>query len=176
MKENLLTLAVLAVVAAYADHAAAGSVVATSGTRANPVIVAEYDAAELAKGIEGKQSIGRGRDFAYSITDDHIQVTFTNDHRTRGWHLCLAVRALDADRQTISHEVMKQGLRAKGWRGRDRKVQEVPTFFPEHTAYIQVQTWRCSEKDFLEEMLTHLGSISEMMKEAESAARIVPAP
>lgn len=138
MRTDIFAALTVSVLLAITASAEAGVMISKTGTKGNPVIVMEYNAAELDRGIEDKRTIGRGRDFAYEVTRDLTRVVFTNDHRTRGWHLCFALYALDDAGRVIGDGVLQQGLREKGWQGRDRKVQQKATAFPEETARVRI--------------------------------------
>lgn len=162
MKNHILK-AVIVVATIAITPADAGQIVSKTGTKSNPTIVLEYSAAELDKGISGKRTIGRGRNYAYTISRDQTRVVFTNHHRTRGWHICFGVTAFNEVGEPIGKGVLKQGLREKGWRSRDRKVQVRKAIFPEETTRIQIKLWRCSEKDFAKEAFKHLKRVGAVV-------------
>lgn len=172
MNTGILSALIVSVLLAIPASAEAGTMISKTGTKDNPVIVIEYSAVELDRGIEDKHTIGRGRDFAYEVTRDLTRVVFTNDHRTRGWHLCFALYALDNAGRAIGDGVLQQGLREKGWQGYDRKVQQKPTTFPEETARIRIQMWRCSQKDFGREASEFAKRLVGIVSGAKGASKL----
>lgn len=163
-----------AMVAVMQAPAAAATHVGTFGTKDNPVIVKEYSASEVHSGIAARQGIGRGRTFEYTIDSNHVEVAFANTHRTRGWHLCFGMVALDDQNKIVAEGVLKQGLREKGFSARDRKVQSKTVSFPSDMKKLRLQFWRCSEKDFGPELLKQVKQLGKLVASVKGVAKLFP--